>query len=66
MNTSSFFSISILFLAILWGRSTCAQETSLAVQADDVLLNCYGDTDGELFWTISGGVAPYTYQWSRL
>lgn len=51
---------------MLWGRITCAQETPLAVQAEDVLLNCYGDTDGELFWTISGGVAPYTYQWSRL
>lgn len=66
MNTLSFYATSILFLAMLWGRGTYAQEAPLEVAADDFFLNCYGDSDGELIWTISGGVAPYTYEWSRL
>jgi hypothetical protein len=66
MNTIPFFSISILLFAMLWGRSTNAQETPLAVQTEDVLLDCFGDTNGGLVWTVSGGTAPYTYQWSRL
>jgi hypothetical protein len=66
MNTIQVFTIIGIIGAILAGSIANAQDMPLAVEAEDFLLNCYGETNGELNWTVSGGEAPYSYEWSRV
>jgi hypothetical protein len=51
--------------ALLSGSSLNAQVEPLTVTAFSEPLRCFGDLDGELSWEVSGGTAPYTYEWSR-
>ncbi|MEO0876306.1 MAG: SprB repeat-containing protein [Bacteroidota bacterium] len=56
----------LCFLFLFWGPGLWAQGPLLQVVAATDSLQCHGDDDGELFWQISGGTAPYSYEWQRL
>ena len=57
----------LLFLFLLaCSTGAFAQGASLQVEAQADSLRCHGDDDGELFWQINGGLAPYSYEWQRL
>ncbi len=38
------------------------QELAVTI-IEDISISCFGSTNGELFADVSGGVAPYTYEW---
>ena len=44
---------------------TITQPLVLAVTASKFNVKCFGETTGSINVTISGGVAPYTYNWSN-
>lgn len=44
---------------------TVTPGTSLSVTTTPVATSCFGSTDGRINATVSGGNAPYTYQWSH-
>ncbi|MEL7247586.1 MAG: T9SS type A sorting domain-containing protein [Bacteroidota bacterium] len=56
----------LCFLFLFLGPALSAQGSLLQVVAATDSLQCHGDNDGELFWQISGGTAPYSYEWQRL
>jgi len=51
----------------------CSDTASIAINEPDSLsvlvdiegLNCFGETEGKATATVSGGTAPYLYQWSN-
>ncbi|MEM6722396.1 MAG: T9SS type B sorting domain-containing protein, partial [Bacteroidota bacterium] len=51
----------------------CSITSSASVLQPDLLtaiavgeeLNCFGDADGDIELTVSGGIEPYTYQWDN-
>ena len=47
-------------------NATVEQPPKLALEIDSVRnVKCCGDTSGAIFISVTGGVAPYTYQWSN-
>ncbi len=64
---------------VMWGQycvtitdaNNCTDESCttvtypgyVAVLVDDFTLDCFGDTDGELNFSIEGGEPGYTYEW---
>lgn len=66
MKRRSFkFQLLFLFLLSLFSKLS-SQETLLQLTTTADSLQCHGDDNGELFWTINGGIAPYTFEWRRL
>ncbi|RMG91719.1 MAG: hypothetical protein D6706_17965, partial [Chloroflexi bacterium] len=45
---------------------TVNEPAQLAVQLSTQHISCYGADDGMVTAFVSGGIAPYTYQWSNL
>ncbi|MFH2095293.1 MAG: gliding motility-associated C-terminal domain-containing protein, partial [Bacteroidota bacterium] len=43
---------------------TIIQPDSIYATFTEIPVSCYGDTDGEINLTVSGGESPYTYVWS--
>ncbi len=51
---------------ILSINATIEQPSKLELKIDSVRnVKCCGDTSGAIFISVSGGVAPYTYEWSN-
>ena len=44
---------------------TLTQPTSLSLALSGTNLTCYGDNDGTVNLTVTGGTAPYSYSWSN-
>jgi len=44
---------------------TVTENDVLIPLVDDGMIYCYGDDDGELFASATGGTPPYTYSWSN-
>lgn len=45
---------------------TLTQNSEITINAVTTPIICYGDNDGSITITISGGIAPYTVLWSNL
>ncbi|GAA4837488.1 hypothetical protein GCM10023331_23350 [Algivirga pacifica] len=41
------------------------EPTALTLETTPQNLKCFGDTNGKILLTVSGGTAPYTYLWSN-
>ncbi len=66
-----------LYCVTITYGTVCTADTCLTVAGDGISLNlvatqygnfqtsCFGDCDGEITSVVSGGVAPYSYQWSN-
>jgi uncharacterized repeat protein (TIGR01451 family)/gliding motility-associated-like protein len=44
---------------------TLSQPTPITMQSTNTNILCYGQTSGSISASASGGVAPYTYQWTN-
>jgi len=44
---------------------TLSQPTPITLQSTNTNILCYGQTAGSITTSASGGVAPYTYQWTN-
>jgi hypothetical protein len=46
------------------GRATITQPTAIAVTISKTTITCFGGSNGSASASVTGGVAPYSYQWS--
>lgn len=58
---SLFLGLLLCAFGVAWGQTDFLEVSATA----DSLL-CHGDDNGELYWEITDGISPYTYEWRRL
>jgi hypothetical protein len=46
------------------GRATITQPAAIAITINRTTITCFGGSNGSASASVTGGVAPYTYQWS--
>ena len=46
-------------------KFTITEPTEISIVLNPTDITCYGDANGSISATVSGGVSPYTYKWSN-
>lgn len=73
-STSSIENLTAgIYALTVTDAALCSDTASIAINEPDSLsilvaiegLNCFGETEGKATATVSGGTAPYLYQWSN-
>lgn len=64
-DSSSFLTL-ILYLSLTAFSGLSAQEAALEAHIFAPPLACFGDSNGQLSFSVSGGTPPYLYEWSTL
>ena len=65
-HKTSRYCISFLsLLCLLVGQDLYSQLNQLSITSQAERLNCFGDSNGQVAFSVSGGTPPYTYAWTQ-